>query len=107
MLSEKEKVFLQYWEKNREELGTPVSKLLRGLPVAVLFTLPILLLVFVVYFYLPEWYTKVAPKHGGTFSAIFIALFICICFISFFRMQFKWEENEQAYKDLNRKKNKI
>ena len=106
MLTDKENVFLQYWHSKREELEKPMSKLLRGLPVAILFTLPILLLVAVVYIFLPEWYTKVAPKHAGTFSAIMIALIICVLFVSYFRMQFKWEENEQAYQDLNRKKNK-
>ncbi len=106
MISEKELQFIQYWEKHRVELGKPISKLLRGLPVATLFVLPILLSMILVNILSPDWYTKVAPKDSGAFTTIFIALFICVLFISYFRMQFKWESNEQAYNELKQKQGK-
>ena len=105
MLKLKEKEFLVYWQKNRAAEATFVSKLLKGLPVAVFFVLPILLVVLVVYIFIPEWYTKVAPKDKGTFTIIFIALALAALFISFFRMQFKWEENEQLFNELQQKEN--
>jgi len=103
MLTQKETQFLVYWQRNRDAEATFTSKLLKGLPVAILFVLPILLVVLVVYIFIPEWYTKVAPKDKGTFSVIFIALTLAVLFISFFRMQYKWEANEQIFNELKQK----
>lgn len=67
---------------------------------AMLFGLPILLLLAVVYLFFPEWYTKISKTTAGTFDIILIAVFIAILFFSYFRMHFKWEMNEQAYQEL-------
>ncbi len=99
-----EEAFFEYWKNNREVLSTTGSKVMRGLPVAILFVLPILASLLAVYFFSPEWYTKVAPKHAGTFTTIFIALFICALFMSYFRMHLKWEENEEAYQQMKSRK---
>ena len=56
MLTEKEKV-LAYWEGAREKRKVVSGKNEEGLPMAMLFGLPILASVVVVYF-VPEWYTK-------------------------------------------------
>ena len=104
MINEREEQFIQYWEQNRDLLKRPASKLMRGIPVAILFVLPILIVIIAVYIFNPDWYTKVAPMYSGTFTAIFVALFICILFIAYFRMQFKWESNEQMYHELLQKK---
>lgn len=106
MISDKETQFLEYWKANREELAKPMSKIVRGLPVAVLFVLPIILLVIVVYIFNADWYAKIAPTDSGTFYVIFIALFITAIFIAYFRMQFKWENNEEYYNKILRKENK-
>lgn len=100
MITDKEQSFIDYWRDNREELDRPSSKILRGLPIGLLFVLPILLLVIGIYIFSPDWYTKVAPMYSGTFYTIFIALFISAVFIAYFRMQFKWEHNEQYYKEI-------
>lgn len=102
MLTDKEKAFIEYWELRRIPYSDPTSKLLRGLPVAFLFGLPILLSVMLVYFFSPEWYTKVSLS-AGSLLAIIVAVFIAILFFSFFRMHFKWEMNEQAYRELIKK----
>ena len=67
---------------------------------AVLFSLPIILLLFGVYFFLPEWYTKISNTSAGSFIATVIAVFLCIIFLAYFRMQYKWETNEQIYREL-------
>lgn len=105
MLTEKEDHFIHYWEKNRERENTFVSKLLSGLPMATLFTLPILLLVLTVWIFIPEWYTKISKTSPGMFLTAIFALFIIVFFYSFFRMQFKWENNEQLYLELKNKQN--
>ncbi len=94
---------MQYWEKERVKQNTVTSKILNGLPMAMMFSLPILLFVFVVYIFFPEWYTKVSQTSQGTFITIVIAVFICIIFFSYFRMHYKWEMNEQLYEELKSK----
>ncbi len=103
MLSEKEEIFLQYWERNREEHSSFISKLLRGFPMACLFCLPILLLIVVVYFFIPDWYIKISKTSGSTFLVVVVAVFIAIIFYAFTRMHFKWEMNEQSYLELKHK----
>ncbi len=106
MLSEKDRQFIVYWEKVRAKQKTVSSKLLSGLPVAMLFSLPILLLLFVVYIFFPEWYTRISQSMGSAYVSVVIAVFLCILFFSFFRMQYKWEMNEQLYEELKSKERK-
>ncbi len=105
MLSEKEENFIIYWESVRVEYSNWKSKIIRGLPMAIVFTLPVLFSVSAVYFFSPEWYTKIAESVNGSIFAILIALLISVLFFSAFRMHFKWEMNEQIYMELKIKKN--
>ena len=106
MLTDKETEFLLYWERNREGQSSFISKLGRGLPMAVIFSLPIILLVVVVWIFFPDWYMKISKTSPGTFITAIFAIVLIILFYSFFRMQFKWEMNEQLYKELKQKENK-
>jgi len=103
MLSEKDKQFIIYWEKERERQSGIMAKLLAGLPMAVLFCVPILLFIAAVYLFLPEWYTRVSNSMSGSILTIVMAVIICILFFAYFRMQFKWEMNEQHYLELKSK----
>lgn len=106
MISEKDIQFLRYWEQVRESESTITSKFVRGLPMAFLFGLPIILSVIVVRLFMPEWYTKISVTTPGTFITVIIAMCLVIIFYAFFRMQYKWEMNEQLYKELKNKENK-
>lgn len=106
MLTDDETRFLQYWEKHKELHSTFPSKLLRGLPMACVFGLPILLLILSVYLFLPEWYTKISKTSPATFVVVVIAVLIAIVFYAFIRMHFKWEMNEQQYKEIKAKEKK-
>ena len=106
MLSEKDKEFITYWEKERERQNSVAAKLFSGIPMAILFCIPILLFILSIYLFLPEWYTKVSGKLPGAISTIVIALIICTLFFAYFRMQFKWETNEQHYRELLHKQQK-
>jgi uncharacterized BrkB/YihY/UPF0761 family membrane protein len=103
MLSAKDKEFIAYWEKERERHNSVPARLIAGLPMAILFCIPILLLITAVYLFLPEWYTRVSNSMAGAMTTIIIALIICILFFSYFRMQYKWEMNEQLYQELKQK----
>jgi len=103
MLSEKDKDFIIYWEKEKERRSTFSAKLIDGLPMAALFCVPILLFITAVYLFFPEWYTKISSRLPGSIATIVIAVIICMLFFSYFRMQFKWESNEQLYRELKQK----
>ena len=106
MITEKEKTFLVYWETNREAYSTFSSKLSRGFPMAVLFALPIILLVVVVWLFFPDWYMKISKTSPGMFVTAIFAMFGVVVFYAYFRMQFKWEMNEQLYQEIKIKENK-
>ena len=106
MLTDDELRFLQYWENNRELHSSFSSKLLRGLPMAFVFGLPILLLILSVYLFLPEWYTKISKTSSSAFVVVVIAVLLAIVFYAFVRMHFKWEMNEQQYKEIKYKEKK-
>jgi MFS superfamily sulfate permease-like transporter len=106
MLSEKDKEFMLYWEKVRDSRKSFSVKLTSGLPMAALFSVPILLFITVIYLFFPEWYTKVSSRLPGSVTTIVVAVIISMFFFSFFRMQFKWEMNEQLYQELKNKATK-
>ncbi len=100
MLTENEKAFLVYWEENRLRESGFASKILRGLPMAVVFALPIILSVVVIRLFFPDWSTKVSQVSQGMIWLILIATLLVILFYSYFRMHYKWEQNEQLYREL-------
>jgi len=103
MLSDKELTFLEYWESNRTHQSRFMTKILSGLPMAILFGLPVILLVMVVYIFFPVWYAKIPGMTPGIFIMIIISVFILVIFYAYFRMHFKWEMNEQLYLELKHK----
>ncbi|MGG9972470.1 hypothetical protein ACQ33O_11810 [Ferruginibacter sp. SUN002] len=106
MISEKDRLFMRYWEANRQKESTFVSKLSRGLPMALIFSLPIILLVMVIRIFFPDWYMKISATSPGMFLTAVIAMLIVTIFYSFFRMHYKWEMNEQLYQELKAKEKK-
>lgn len=100
MLSEKQNNFILYWESVREKESNFARKLSGGLPMAMIFGLPIILSVVVVYLFFPDWYMKISNTTSGSFVVIVVAVIIAILFFSYFRMHFKWEMNEQLYLEL-------
>ena len=106
MISPEEETFLKYWEENRVARSSFTNKILGGLPMAVVFCLPILLLIVSVYLFFPDWYTKISGTSPATFFVVIIAVFIATLFYAFIRMHFKWEMNEQLYKELKFKQKK-
>lgn len=103
MLSEKEKSFMEYWEKERDKQAGFGYKLIAGLPKALLFYLPVPLFVFLVYIFLPEWYYKISKRAGSLMPTITIALLAASVFLAVFRMHFRWEANEIYYEELTQK----
>ncbi len=106
MLTEKEIAFIHHWESVRVAHSSFRSKLLRGLPMAMFFGLPILFSIAAVYFLSPEWYSKISQQANHSTLVVLVAVGIAVFFFSFMRMHFKWEMNEQLYNELKYKQNK-
>jgi hypothetical protein len=49
---------------------------------------------------------KMSATSPGAFITILIAMIIIIVFYAYFRMQYKWEMNEQLYNEIKAKQNK-
>lgn len=123
MLTEKDMQFITRWERVREEESTFKHKFLSGLPMAFLFGLPVLIFFVVVQIFFPSWFTTATHKSTdivvpelsekfmklstGDVAMAFIAVIIVILFFSYFRMHYKWETNEQLYKELKSKEKKM
>lgn len=107
MITEKEEKFLIYWEKNREIENTFAKKLMSGLPMALIFSLPIILFIAVIRIFFPEWYMKISGVSPQMFISVLLAIICLVLFYSFFRMQYKWENNEQLYKEILNKQRKL
>ncbi len=94
---------MQYWEQQRGLQSTFMSKLLRGLPMALLFALPVILSVLVVWIFFPDWYAKISKNSSGAFATVVVAMMVIVVFYAWFRMHYKWEMNEQIYHELKAK----
>ena len=73
---------------------------------AILFGLPIILSVVVIRLFIPDWYMKISQTSPGAFITIIIAMCLIIVFYAYFRMQYKWEMNEQLYQEKKIKEDK-
>jgi len=95
MLTEDEKLFIKYWENNREKKKHFLSMLLGGLPMGLIFALPVLVAVI-----FHDWYKSMVYISDAQLIVIIIGVFAVAVFFAVFRMKFKWEQNEQLYKEL-------
>ena len=95
MLTNDEKLFIEYWEKNRDKEKHFMRQLAGGLPIGLVFALPVLV---VVIFH--NWYKSMTYISGSQIIVITIGVLGIAVFFALFRMKFKWENNEQLYKEL-------
>jgi hypothetical protein len=95
-ITEKEVEFMTYWENHRLKKKKLLNQLLVGLPLGVLFGLPILINLFL------GWYKRAdMVAHTQLNPVILItAIMLIIVFIAIFSRKHKWEMNEQYYREL-------
>ena len=101
MLTEEEENFIIYWRENREKQKRIFRQFLLGIPLALLFVIPISLN------FLSGWYKRAKMVSGGSdFSPgiLLLALLLIVVFIAVFSRKFKWEQYEQRYIELLAKK---
>ena len=103
MLSEEEEAFIKYWKANRDKQKRTFRQFLLGIPLALLFVIPIVLNFF------SGWYKKAAMiSSTAEFNPgiLLLALILIVVFIAIFSRKFKWEQYEQRYIELLAKKEK-
>lgn len=101
MLTDDEKSFILYWEKNREKDKKIFTKFLYGSPWGLVFALPILIAVI-----FHSWYKNMVYISPSLITIIIFAVIAIAVFYTLFSMQFKWDRNEQIYKELKFKQSK-
>ena len=101
MLTKDELCFLEYWEKNRDKQKQFLRQLTNGLPMGLVFALPVLLAVI-----FHGWYKNMIYISNSQIIVIIISVLLTTIFFSIFRSRFKWEHNEQLYKELKFKQKK-
>ena len=102
MLTEKEKIFIKYWEENRVKEKSIVKQFFPGLPIGLALGAGILLALD------SGWYERANMVAQGESSpyVLFIAIAGIVAFMGFFYKKFRWEMNEQSYKELKLKEEK-
>ncbi len=102
MLSEQDKSFMQYWENYRERDKKTFYQLLIGLPVGLLFAIPILLN------YMSGWYTRATMVGNTQFNpaVLIVAIMIIAVFFALFNKKHRWEMNEQRWLELKAREKK-
>lgn len=98
MLSESEKTFISYWELNREREGKWFHQLLAGIPIGLLFSVPIAVLQLTARF----WYKRADAVANAKMNpwVLMVAVFVIALFMAVFYKKYQWERKEQWYLEL-------
>jgi len=103
MLSKEEEAFINYWKANRERQKKTFRQFLLGIPLALLFVIPIVLNFF------SGWYKRAAMlSNSSDFNpgVLLLALILIVVFIAIFSRKFKWDQYEQRYQELLARRSK-
>ncbi len=101
MITTEEQKFIEYWESNRDKQKKLFYQLLIGLPLGLLFAIPILINFFMGRF----WYKRADSVGVSQFNpmVLVVAVVLIAVFIGVFNKKFKWDQNEQFYLELKAK----
>ena len=104
MLDQKEKLFVEYWELNRDRERNLLYQVLTGLPIGLLFALPIIFLLFTGRY----WFKRADMIANSELSPVLLvsAVFIIATFVAVLHKRHQWEMREQQYKELKAKENR-
>ena len=100
-ITEDERKFLAYWEQNRSKQKKLLNQLMFGLPVGILFSVPLLINFFVGKF----WYKRADAVGVSQFNptVLVIAVLLISVFVALFNRRFRWEKLEQQYLEIKAK----
>jgi hypothetical protein len=102
MLSQQEKDFMDYWEKNRNRQRKLSRQLLLGIPIGLLFIVPM------VFSISSHWdkRAEIEANSSQNFNpwVILVAFFLISAFIAIFSRKVSWDRNEQRYLEIKAKR---
>ena len=103
-MTEREIQFLRYWEENRERESKWQHQLMIGIPIGLLFSLPIIGIVFTSRY----WYERADMAVNASLNptVMIVAVFIISVFVAIFYKRYQWDRKEQQYKELKAKENR-
>jgi hypothetical protein len=97
MLTKEDNAFIEYWEKNRLRRKKTVRQFLLGIPIGLLFVIPIVINLS------SGWYKRADMEaNSGDFDprVLFVALLLIVGFTSIFWQRHQWDQYEQRYREL-------
>ena len=97
MLTKEEEAFLLYWEKNRSRQKKLGRQFLLGIPIGLLFVIPIAIN------FSSGWYKRAKMEaNSQDFNplVLLIALLAIVGFTAIFYQKHKWDQREQHYREL-------
>jgi mannose/fructose/N-acetylgalactosamine-specific phosphotransferase system component IIC len=103
-LTEDEQKFMEYWERERDRQKRTFYQLWVGLPIGLLFAIPILINFVLGRF----WYKRADAVGNAQFNpmVLVIAVLGIAVFMAIFQKKFKWDQQEQQYQEFKAKKNR-
>jgi len=97
MISQRDKDFMRYWEANRLRRKKTVTQFLIGIPVGLLFVIPIVIN------FSSGWYKRADMEaNSADFNplVLLLALLLILGFTAIFYQRHKWDQYEQHYREL-------
>ena len=90
--------FMAYWEQNRLKQKRLLTQLTYGLPIGLIFVVPI----FVNFLLGRFWYKRADAVGLSQFNptVLVLAVLLISVFVAIFNRRFKWEKYEQEYQRL-------
>jgi hypothetical protein len=101
MLDQKEKLFVEYWEARRLREKRLLYQVLAGLPVGLLFSLPIIFILFTSRY----WFKRADMVANSQLNpaVLIVAVLIISVFVAVVYKRHQWEMKEQQYMELKGK----
>ncbi|MDR3712448.1 MAG: hypothetical protein P4L51_06510 [Puia sp.] len=97
MLTNRDRDFIRYWEQNRDRQKKISRQFLVGIPVGLLFVIPIVINL------ASGWYKRAAMEtNTPDFSpgTLLVALLLIVGFTAVFSKKHQWDIREQHYREL-------
>ncbi len=103
-ITEEERKFIVYWEDNRNKERKLINQLMFGLPIGILFSVPLIINFFLGKF----WYKRADAVGLSQFNptVLVLAVLLITVFVALLNRRFRWEKLEQQYLEIKAKEMK-
>lgn len=104
MLKENEQKFIEYWEANRDREKRFLTQLLIGIPVGLLFAIPVVLVLFSGRL----WYKRADMVANADLNpfVLLVAIALIVAFVAVFYKRHQWDMKEQQYLEFKSREQK-